>query len=102
MSYLWERGRWVTPGLRAELVKDTAVQSCRAQGPARVSKRYKLLDAHSQAGMPDKLSVQVVSHLYVRRPGGSHTWTGNAEHNDLSLLRCRILKSACCIWAGSG
>lgn len=39
MPYLWRTGRWVTVGLRDELVQVTAVWSCCAQEPARVSER---------------------------------------------------------------
>lgn len=96
------RGRWVTLGLRDELVKVTAVWCCHAQEPARVSKMYRLLDTRSQVGIRGKLLVQLINHLHMRRAGGSHTWTGNTEHEDFWSLHCRILSSACCIWGGRG
>lgn len=94
--------RWVTLGLRDELVQVTAVWSCRAQEPARVSERYSPLDTHSQVRMQDKLSVHAVNHLHRRRPGGTHTWTGNTDHRVFWGLCCRILKSPCCTHGGRG
>lgn len=87
---MWKRRRWVTLGLRAELVEVTTVWNCHAKQPARVSKRYRLLSTHSWIEMRDKLLVQIINHLYVRSAERACTWTGNTEHTDFWSHCCGI------------
>lgn len=69
----------------------TAVRSRRAQEPAGVSKRCRLLDIHSQVGMREKLLAQVINHLHIRK---IPHWNREYRTRRLWSLQRKILLSA--------